>query len=150
MPTNRIPLNVAQITGAAAKNPKRFKNRGETPKDDRKIGRCPQGLNPEERKAWGEIVQGDPGVLALADRGSVELAARLMAEVRVNPEIPASKIALLANILNKLGRTPQGRNNLELPKEPEKENPFARFNRPRTSTPEQREARKVPGVNILD
>jgi hypothetical protein len=130
MPGIRKPQNVLQLNGTAKKDPKKYKNRGKPPADSLAIGRCPAGLTSEQRRAWWEIVGNDPGVLLKSDRVSVELAARLMAEIRIDPEPKASKQSLLANLLHKLGQTPTGRNYVSIP-EKQESNPFLKFVKPR-------------------
>ncbi len=148
MPKTRSPKNVLELRGTIEKNPGRYAKRGKTPTDPRKIGRCPQDFTPDQRQAWKEVLANDPGVLTRADRLTIEQIARLVAEIRATAEPTASKQALLGNLLHRIGQNPVARNYVQVP-EPKKENPFARSGRNRHETPEQREARRVPGTNIV-
>lgn len=115
MPGIRKPLNVLTISGAVRKNPQRYRQRENTPADKRPIGRVPATLNDDEKTAWRDIVASDPGVLRASDRATVEMAARLMAEVRNGENVPTSRLALLQTILHRLGQTPIGRNYVSVP-----------------------------------
>ena len=99
-----------------------MKKRGQEPTDTQPIGRCPAGFTAAQKTAWREITANDPGVLQKSDRVAVETTSRLLAEIR-GGELQASKIALLTNLLHKLGQTPVGRNYVQV-REPEPANPF--------------------------
>ena len=114
MPTPRKPDNVLDISGARKRNKKRYANRGAHATDSRAIGRAPAHLDANQKAAWRELVNSAaPGVLKKSDRLSIEVAARVLAEIR-NGETQAAKVALLTSILHKCGMTPQGRNHVEV------------------------------------
>ena len=114
MPTPRKPDNVLDITGAKRRNPARYGSRAPQPIDQRDIGRCPSFLTDMEKECWREIIKNDPGVLRRSDRIAVEMAARLIAEIREG-DAKAATHAQLNALLHKFGQTPTGRNHVSIP-----------------------------------
>lgn len=84
----------------------------------------PLFLTSTEKDCWREVIRIAPaGVLTGADVVSVELAARLIAEMRTSfSDMPAARLVRLDSMLQKLGLSPSGRASLTVDKP--KENDF--------------------------
>src|SRR3712207_4778151 len=108
MPRPRLPTAIHEIKGTYLINSER-RPKAE-PKGAAVLGPVPRELGDLERVAWGDIVQcALPGVLTPSDRLVVELAARLLADMRGSPEIKPAVAARLAACLGRLGMTPADR-----------------------------------------
>lgn len=120
----RLPQAVAKVTGAAAKNPQRFRDRA-SPKVP-PIGAAPKHFNKDQREAWDFYVSELPW-LGASDRTILEMAARLRAEMKTSIP-PVSLMTELRQILNSLGATPAARSKVSAPKEDDdQEDPAAEF-----------------------
>lgn len=127
MARHKLHPVIAELTGARAKNPGRYRN--EAPAAEGELGDPPPHLSAGAAAVWREIASTAPaGVLATADRVAVELAANLVSEYREAPrEFLASRIAQMTGLLARLGMTPIDRQRLTVaPAKPE-ENPFDSF-----------------------
>lgn len=111
MPAPRKPTAVHALTGSMDKNPHRFVDRANEPRDDRPLGDPPMHLKPAEIVAWQEIERIAPaGVLCHADRLAVELTAVLLAAFReLGLSLPDPKLRRLESMLGQLGLTPATR-----------------------------------------
>lgn len=146
----RKPTSVLELSGAFKKDPQR--KRANEPKELRALGDPPDRLPAEAIPFWNELIAIAPrGVLTIADRWAVELAATLMAKAtRDCPSveqvvellkydelltddlkkllhrqaISAAELATLRSLLAALGMTPADRSKLSVPTEKPK-NPFA-------------------------
>lgn len=110
----RTPSNVLELRGAYKKNPNRaWPNE---PKPNAPFGDCPDRLDQGEREAWGEIVsQCCPGVLTAADRLTVEMAARLLAELwEVGREFKDARFGRLQSLLGSIGMNPADRSKISV------------------------------------
>ena len=139
MPAHRKNLDVHLMSGAAAKNPQRFRDRQSAPTPTADLGRPPKHLTPAERKTWKEIVSIiPPGVLANSDRIAVEVAARLLVRFRSGELSKASEISCLMSLLARFGMTPADRNKIgstkpDKPKETDEWSAITGLRRPRNS-----------------
>jgi hypothetical protein len=127
MSRRRVPTQILEARGAFKEHPNR--RRDPTPVVTEPLGKPPDGLSEAEREAWAEIARTAPaGVLTRADRLSVELAARLLAELRAGSSaMQTSRIANLRHLLASFGMTPADRANVSVPPEPRsKLGPIAR------------------------
>src|SRR5579875_1700742 len=114
MPAHRKSLDVHHISGAAKKNPQRFRDRKPAPTPSGDLGKPPKHLTADERKAWKEIAsQVPPGVLANADRIALEIASRLLVRFRTGLLLKASEVSCLVSLLARFGMTPADRNKIE-------------------------------------
>jgi hypothetical protein len=111
---------VLETRGAFREHPSR--RRGPTPVVEEGLGKPPEGLSAAEREACQEIARGAPeGVLTRADRLSVELAARLLAELRAgSATMQTSRIAQLRFLLSGFGMLPADRANVSVPAKPKR------------------------------
>lgn len=103
MPRQRTPGAKAEVTGAAAKNPARFKGR-KTPKGARPLGEPYATMTPEQKAAWAEIQYEMPW-LTSSDRIMVRLACSWVARMEID-DLGVAASSALASILSKLGATP--------------------------------------------
>ena len=122
MPRNRIPSQIAFVTGADRLHPSRYANRHEPAVAP--IGEPPEGLSDAEREAWLDLVADMPW-LARSDRMMVDLTVRLMMIV-AQPQPPVSAIAQLRLCLSSLGATPVDRSKVQAPQELE-DDPASEF-----------------------
>lgn len=121
------PRAVAELKGAAKKHPERY--RKEPPKSDLQVGNVPARFTAAQQEAWLELTTYAPtGVLAGADRLTLEVGAQLLAQFRQDgDDFPANKIGHLIGILARLGMSPADRQKLGTEKK-EAGNPFDSFN----------------------
>lgn len=106
------PTAIHELKGSFDKNPQR-RRKGE-PKPKSGIGPAPSHLGEYEQRVWDELVGiALPGVLGDVDRWAVEMAVRLMAEMRASPEtFTAGKYGHLISCLSRMGMTPSDRTKL--------------------------------------
>lgn len=103
MPRQRTPKAKAEVTGAAAKNAARFKDR-KGPKVTRGLGEPYAAMTDEQKKAWAEIQYEMPW-LTSSDRIMVRLACSWIARMEKD-DLGVAASSALASILSKLGATP--------------------------------------------
>lgn len=88
------------------------------------LGAAPSSWTPEQKILWYEIVNSAPDlVLTNADRLLVELAARLLAQVRAEPVVSPPLATQMRQCLAELGMTPSARARLVVAA-PKSANPF--------------------------
>ena len=102
----RLPAEVARITGAAIKNPKRFKGRSEHKVGP--LGSPPKTFSDEEVLAWNEFKDELPW-LGKSDRTIVMMASRLRVRIINDPEMGLNAMSLLKTCLTSMGGTPVDR-----------------------------------------
>lgn len=124
MPRHTQPREVAELKGATAKDPQRY--RGEVPKLDLPVGNAPEHLSAEAAACWFELqTYSIPGVMTAADRLSLEMTSELLAGFREDPKaFPANKIGQLVSLLGRFGMTPCDRQKLSIEKPKEKDDDF--------------------------
>lgn len=84
----------------------------------------PEALAPVHVEAWHELVAAAPdGVLKNSDRFLLELAARLMVQIRTMPSCPAAMATQLRACLSEIGMSPSSRARLAVAP-PRAVNPF--------------------------
>jgi phage terminase small subunit len=115
--------SILELNGAFKHDPKR--KRPNEPKELRALGDPPARLSKKALPFWHELVSIAPaGVLTIADRWAVELAARLMMKATGGRRIPAAELATLRSLLAALGMTPADRSKLSVKTEKPKANPY--------------------------
>lgn len=121
------PRAVAELKGAAKKHPERY--RKQPPKSEIGVGNAPDRFTATQRQAWFELTTLAPtGVLAGADRVTIEVGACLLAQFREDSDaFPANKLGHLIGVLARLGMSPADRQKLGTEKAAEG-NPFDQFN----------------------
>lgn len=111
--TRKHTPEMAKLTGAAKKNPQRY--RKVAPKSKYDIGPPPEYFSKEQKKIWAEVVKyGLPGQLTGSDRFHLESTVQLLDEMRHPPSygFTSANRSLLVSCLAKLGMNPQDRNRL--------------------------------------
>jgi len=100
-----------RLVGAFGKNPVRARARANEPVPKGSIGEPPADFSPADKSAWAEIVAtSHAGVFCRADRISVEMAARLLAQYRATPlTFPDARLLRLNRLLASFGMTPADR-----------------------------------------
>lgn len=121
LPRPRKSYDDAKMTGAVAVNKGRFEGRKKSPRTTGKIGTPPKHLTEPQKAVWKEIAKAIPtGVAGASDRLTVELAAVLLAQFREAPlTMQASRVALVMQLLSRLGLDPQARTRLQVEPQPE-------------------------------
>ena len=106
-------------------------NPGKRPLNDQEpeviepLGDPPAGWAGGAKALWHEIVECAPnGVVTKADRHLVEIAVRLLAQIRGDAEVNAATVTQFRQCLGEMGMTPSGRARLSVVKTKEA-NPFA-------------------------
>lgn len=125
-----LPLNIARMTGADAKNPQRYRARKNAPQPAAGIGEPPAHLSGGAVEVWLEILPTMvDGVLTVADRLAWCALCELEAERRESPrEFTAARYATLVSLLSRFGMTPADRAKIQVNNGEEKQqNPFAEF-----------------------
>ena len=124
MPKPRTPSAVLEARGAFDKDPARRR-------DDFEAGEFdpapPKYFSAKQKAVWVEIVNSLPAsVLQATDRMAVELAARLIAQFRAQPdsEVTSAQVAQIRTALAVLGMTPADRSRVSIKKQAPS-NPFA-------------------------
>ena len=111
----RLPQEVAQVTGAVAKNAGRFKGRA-TPKV-KSLGPAPKRFTDEQRELWNEFNADFPW-LGRSDRALVESAVILRAMIQeLGADAPISLHAQMRLCLSSMGGTPVDRSKVAAPEE---------------------------------
>lgn len=128
----RTPTAVLKAKGAYIKHPERKRERAAEPVDLRPLGDPPEDLQPDQLRAWLEVVDmAVAGVLTHADRGTVELAARSLASLRerfldvptkdgvvtINKPFDSKAAAALMRCLVEMGLTPVSRSKVQVVKD---------------------------------
>lgn len=121
----RLPAAVAKATGAAVKNPQRFRGR-KAPKVQ-PLGPAPKEFTAAQRAAWNAFAEEMPW-LGKSDRMVVETASRLRARMQTEPDFPIGGYAQLRMCLSAMGGTPTDRTKVSAPDDDEDdEDPAAEF-----------------------
>ncbi len=105
MARNKLPQDLAKVTGATGKNPGRYS--ASTVRKAEPLGSAPDNLTATERGAWNEIASEMPW-LAKSDRMITAIAARLTARIR-EPDCPIGIYTQLRLCLTSMGGTPTNR-----------------------------------------
>lgn len=104
MAKGRLPQAKADASGAALKNPGRFKDR-KAPKRTRPIGAPYASMTEEQQRCWHELA-GDMPWLHSAHRTLLRLACYHAARLETEADFGVSATQALSSILSKLGATP--------------------------------------------
>jgi hypothetical protein len=112
------------MRGAFRKNPQRMKARENEPTGLPELPAAPESFTADQKKAWTDIVDNCPaGVLKASDTIAVEIAARLLAQLRAGT-LDAKLYGQLNGLLSKFGMNPADRSKVAVPPRASK-NPFA-------------------------
>ncbi len=90
------------------------------------LGTAPAGWEPGAKALWHEMVGCAPeAVLTKADRHLMEIAVRLLAQIRSDAEVKAATVAQFRACLGEMGMTPSARSRLFIGGQGGVANPFA-------------------------
>jgi hypothetical protein len=103
MPKPRTPKDKAEVSGAAAHDPARFKDR-KSPKRTRPIGEPYAAMTESQKAAWAELSYEMPW-LTSSDRVMLRLACMWIAKMD-DDDFGVSATQALSSILSKLGASP--------------------------------------------
>lgn len=131
----RKPTALLEASGAYKKDPQRRADREGEVEDVEDLGARPPGLPVAVAVVWDELVADcHKGVLTRADRQSLEIAARLMAEFRQRgADMEAGKIGRLQAALGELGMSPASRSKVKVARKPAARNPLADIFKPKAA-----------------
>jgi|GEM_PF-6670152 len=120
----RLPQEVAQVTGAVAKNAGRFEGRS-SPKV-LSLGPAPASFDEDQAALWNEFNADFPW-LGRSDRAIVKLAVMLQSQIdAAGSEAAPTMFAQMRLLLSSMGGTPVDRSKVKAPDE-EDEDPAAEF-----------------------
>src|SRR5437588_9372657 len=106
----RTPTNILEARGAFKKHPERRPERENEPVDLPELGEPPKEFCPDQAQAWNDIVEACPdGVLTGSDSLAVEVAARLLAQIRTGSLLDTRLYSQFTALLGKFGMTPADR-----------------------------------------
>ena len=123
MANPRTPLAKAKLTGAAAKNPQRFRDRVEP--ESSPLGLPPKKLEEAEKAAWKDFKKEWPWLVE-SDRAAMVPLCKMRALV----ESGEAKIGMYTEyrlMLSAFGGTPTAKTKIALPKDDDADDPFADF-----------------------
>ncbi|WP_170789590.1 hypothetical protein [Ruegeria lacuscaerulensis] len=125
MPRPKTPLGKAILTGAAKKDPQRYRGRNE-PEGLGELGVPPDYLNETEQAVWRAFADELPW-LVHSDRALLESACILRARVQLKQDLSAALLRELRLHVSALGGCPTNRSNIQVPEAEAEHNPFDRF-----------------------
>lgn len=113
----RIPTKKAKVSGAALKDPGRFKDRKE-PANPIPIGAPYKGMTPAQVKVWKECAENMPWLNA-SHRLLLRQVSILAARMETDAELGVSAMHALSAMLSKLGATPTDESKVDHPSDEE-------------------------------
>lgn len=131
MPTPTNSLAKARLTGAAAKDPQRYRDRSEPRTSGQPVGKPPAHLNATCKAVWRDL-SASLGWLVKEDRAALELASVALGQVRdfvkQGEPVPASLLAASNSAIGKLGATPTDRQKVTMqPDDDDIDDPWRAF-----------------------
>lgn len=123
MPRPRIPVAKAKLTGAAAKNPQRFRDRSEP--DHKPLGPAPGYLSRDARRAWKEFAKEWPWI-GYSDRKALAVLCQLW-EVIERGDAGVNEFKEFRLQCSAFGGNPTTKSKVYQPKEPEDDDGFGQF-----------------------
>ena len=115
------PTHLKVVTG----NPHQHRLNDREPEAAGLLGEPPAGWKPGAIELWHEVVACAPAwVLTKSDRHLVEIAVRLLAQIRSNAEVVSATVTQFRACLSEMGMTPSARSRLFTSGHGGSENPF--------------------------
>lgn len=121
MANPRTPVAKARLTGAAAKNPGRHKNRKD-PKST-PLGKPSGFLDENGQRAWEGYRKELPWLME-SDRSLVEIASSVRGRLLGGEDVGVTALGMLQSILSKMGGSPADRSKVALPDDEKEEDEF--------------------------
>lgn len=118
MANPRSPVAKAKVTGAAAKNPQRHRDRKNPKADD--LGAPSTFLNEHGLRAW-EAFRRELPWLKESDRSLLEVVCTIRGRLLAGDDVGIQALSLLQSCLTKLGATPADRSKVSVPDGEEEE-----------------------------
>lgn len=117
------------MTGAAAKNPQRFRNRSEPKTSKKPVGAAPAHLSAQAKGVWKELAA-DLGWLKREDRLALEVACVALGSMRglhaAGEPVTGALISAANTAVGKLGASPTDRGKVFQPApDDDADDPFA-------------------------
>ena len=121
------PREVAELKGAVAKNPQRY--RKQVPKSNLEVGSPPEHMTKEAADCWWEVLaKAIPGTITFADSIVLEVTCNTLAEYREGPkEFNTTRLNALIGMLARFGFSPSDRTKLGVEK-PDDDDDFETLN----------------------
>ena len=131
MPRPQQPLSKAKLTGAAAKDPQRYRGRKEPATSKQPVGDPPAYLDREAKAVWRELAK-NLGWLEREDRAAMESAALAIGQVRTMHKmgeiVSGALMSAMNTAIGKLGASPTDRGKVFQASEDEDgDDPFSKF-----------------------
>lgn len=121
MPAARLPVVKAEVTGAAAKNPQRHRDRKEAKTPS--LGAPSKFLDVNGQAAWESFKRELPW-LAESDRSLVEIAAHVRGRLLGGEDVGVTALSMLQSILSKMGASPADRSKVSTPDDDQPKDEF--------------------------
>lgn len=121
MPAARLPVAKAEVTGAAAKNPQRHRDRKEVKAAG--LGAPSKFLDVNGQAAWESFKRELPW-LAESDRSLVEIAAHVRGRLLGGEDVGVTALSMLQSILSKMGASPADRSKVSAPDDDQPKDEF--------------------------
>ena len=124
----RTPLGKAELTGAAAHDPQRFRDRSEP--ETTTIGPPPSWLSAVGKRAWRNFCKRWPWVTS-GDEDALAALCKMHEVIETTPaaDIKVGMYAAYRQAVNDFGGTPTTRSKVYAPKAEEEDDPFAVFDK---------------------
>lgn len=107
------------MRGSVIVNAGRFSDRKKAPQTEGSVGSPPKYFDAALKKVWKELSSSIPtGVAGSSDRQVIEMASRLLHQFRTDPLMQSSRLAILMQLLSRLGLDPQARTRLQVGQPP--------------------------------
>jgi len=121
MGRNKLPSNVKKLKNTYRKH----RENPNEPEPTSQLGSAPDFLNDEQKAIWDELSSiAHAGVLSEADRIVVEIATRLLTELRSKGKLPTGQMSHLILCLGKMGMNPAERSKVSTPDKGKEYNPW--------------------------
>lgn len=117
----RTPVAKAKVTGAAAKDPQRHRDRKEPA--SRPLGDPSTFLDEHGRQAW-EAYRRELPWLMESDRSLIEVACSVRGKLLSGGDVGVQALSMLQSILSKLGGSPADRSKVAVPDDDKEEDEF--------------------------
>ena len=121
MPAHRLPAQVAAVTGAAKRNPKR--HAGRRAPANRGLGDPSPFLDQNGQAAWEGFKREMPW-LTESHRAIVEVCALVRGELLASEEVGVTRLSMYQSMLSKLGGTPVDETKVAVPDDEERDEFF--------------------------
>lgn len=124
MARQMVPLAKAKLTGVAAKNPQRFRDRSEP--ESGPLGSPPAFLTKDQKRAWRDFTK-EWGWLTESDRAALVPLCVLRAKIESGEDVPVSAFTEYRLQISAFGGTPTTKTKVFQTKSDEDDDPFAEF-----------------------